>query len=1243
MLHPQRSAQTVLLCDLCETVDLQSHCELCNVNLCKACVEEHLSDSSKQHDVVSFLRRKSTPSYSKCPTHADKHSKLYCEECDVPVCSTCVSKKHRGHNLCDVLEKFNSSTASLQKDLEELESRIYPRYEEMASDVQTEKSELQTKYGKLTTAADQQGEVLHREITAIVNQRKSDIQEMKNKHMAALDKNTDEITQRITELRKIIEDLKKILNTKDVSLTSTYKSRNGEFRQLPPKVRVTLPSFSPSKIDKDQLNKMVGSLSLLSITKQQGCTIKPLLDEPGVTTTIDTEYQYLYNVRCLSEEQVWTCGKNKIMKLFNLRGKLLTSIKTKSGNAPEDIALTRDGDLVYTDYDKTINLIKNKQIQTVVTLQGWYPLYVCSTASDDLLVTMISDDWTQSKVVRYSGSTEKQSIQFDDQGRPLYSSGVYKYISENRNLDICVADCEANAVVVVNQSGKLRFRYTGHPSNTKQSFTPRGITTDSQSRILTADHDNYHIHILDQDGQFLRYIHCDLEYPHGLCVDIRDNLFVAECRTAKVKKIQNCMTQIPEMLHPRRSAQAVLLCDLCEITPIQSHCELCNVNLCKACVGEHLSDSSKKHNVVSFLDRKSTPSYPKCLTHADKHSELYCEKCEVPVCSTCVSKKHRGHNLCDVLEKINSKTESLQKDLEELESRIYPRYEEMASNVQIEKSELETNYGKLATTADQQGEVLHREVTAIVNQRKSDIQEMKNKHLDALNKNTDEITQRITELRKIIEDLKKILNTKDVSLTSTYKSRNGEFRQLPPKVRVTLPSLSLSKINKDQLNKMVGSVSSLSITKEKQGCTMKLPEAVHVSSRPVKPLLDEPRVTAAIDTGYDDLYSVSCLSEEQVWTCGEDKIMKLLNLRGELLTSIQTESRNEPLDISVTRDGDLVYTDYNKTVNLVKNKQIQTVITLHGWVPHNVCSTSSNDLLVTMVSDDHKQSKVVRYSGSTETQSIQFEDQGRPLYSSGGYTKYISENRNLDICVADYEAKAVVVVNQSGKLRFRYIGHPSNTEQSFTPFGITTDSQSHILTADIYNHRIHILDQDGQFLLYIQNLERPHGLCVDLKDNLFVAEYLTAKVKKIQYLDCELLDDDTYVHYGESGELVSNGEEEKSQQINIKELLVETEEITSESDWFAQSSPQKKVVKVQDGKDMKMKDRRQIHAKPVVLCRSATLLGVNLNSMFKQNICHVSYGITPAINKRRKSSLPVADYGQISEVDEEVVKVDEVA
>ena len=208
-----------------------------------------------------------------------------------------------------------------------------------------------------------------------------------------------------------------------------------------------------------------------------------------------------------------------------------------------DIAVTQSGDLVYTEYhDSSINLVRGTQIQTLITLRGWRPWGVCSTSSGDLLVIMRSDDKKPTKVVRYSGSTEKQTIQRDDQGKPLYSStGYYKYLSENRNSDICVADCSARAVVVVSAAGTLRFRYTSHPSTPRESFRPYGITTDSQGNILTSDYDNDRIHIINEDGHLLRFIHnCGLQYPGGLCVASRDNLFVAEMTTGKVKKIMNC-------------------------------------------------------------------------------------------------------------------------------------------------------------------------------------------------------------------------------------------------------------------------------------------------------------------------------------------------------------------------------------------------------------------------------------------------------------------------------------------------------------------------------------------------------------------------------------------------------------------------------------------------------------------------------------------------------------------------------
>ena len=79
--------------------------------------------------------------------------------------------------------------------------------------------------------------------------------------------------------------------------------------------------------------------------------------------------------------------------------------------------MTLRGSLVYIDpVDTSANIVENTQILPLIRQRVWRPLQLCRT------FTMMSDNIKQSKVVYYSGSTEKQSIQWDDQGKPLYSS-----------------------------------------------------------------------------------------------------------------------------------------------------------------------------------------------------------------------------------------------------------------------------------------------------------------------------------------------------------------------------------------------------------------------------------------------------------------------------------------------------------------------------------------------------------------------------------------------------------------------------------------------------------------------------------------------------------------------------------------------------------------------------------------------------------------------------------------------------
>lgn len=280
-------------------------------------------------------------------------------------------------------------------------------------------------------------QILHREIDNTIKKLEADLDEMDTELMTVLTKKEDEIAHISSEISKNIVDLKNLIASNDVSVVSANISRNAEFRKLIPKLKISLPRFTSQRINREMIQ--LGSISVVSIettehnfvtdspdndSSSSSSSESPTIAVPFVIKEINTtlgESGGLRSVSCLNDENIWTCGQDNIMQLYSLQGKLVKSIKTKSGNRPEDIEVTRNGDLVYTDEnDRTVNAVNNSQIETLIKSNEWTPSNVCNTFTGDFLILLYNDDSKQTKVVRYSGSSEKQNIQFNDNGHALY-------------------------------------------------------------------------------------------------------------------------------------------------------------------------------------------------------------------------------------------------------------------------------------------------------------------------------------------------------------------------------------------------------------------------------------------------------------------------------------------------------------------------------------------------------------------------------------------------------------------------------------------------------------------------------------------------------------------------------------------------------------------------------------------------------------------------------------------------------
>lgn len=531
-------ANSPIHCDLCNEPNPPLHCEECQCNVCLACVGKHLSDLSKDHKVVPYQKQGSIPKYIKCQSHASERCELHCQRCDKPVCNTCLlSNSHKSHSLTELMELIRSKKEVIEKDFEEIQQIIYPKYEEILIQLKTDQLNVDSYFEDLIEKITKQGQEWHLEVDRLVSKLHNDILAKKRKHIASLQQEEEDIASTISEIKQSIRDLKRILDFKDFYSTAVYKSKNAVFNRFPEKI--SFPSFLSKKIDVGHLSRQFGLF-----TTESGCSFQSnlLLKSLNTIETFESGHRWIHGLACLSEYEIWIIGRDnsygsdsgKRMKLYSTKGELLQSVK--ANYKPVAIAVTKNGDLMYADDYRNVNIVEDNQIKEVIRLKGWEVLDICTTLSGDLLVIM-NDGKNSSKVVRYCGPTEKQTMQFNDDDQTLYSPGGEKYIVENKNFDICVADHDAHAVVVVNQDGKLKYRYTGQTASEK-SFDPNGIATDSQSRIIIGTDEDCNIHVLDQEGQFLSQIYMHVYSPKGFCVDANDSLYVADYE--KIYKIRYC-------------------------------------------------------------------------------------------------------------------------------------------------------------------------------------------------------------------------------------------------------------------------------------------------------------------------------------------------------------------------------------------------------------------------------------------------------------------------------------------------------------------------------------------------------------------------------------------------------------------------------------------------------------------------------------------------------------------------------
>lgn len=251
------------------------------------------------------------------------------------------------------------------------------------------------------------------------------------------------------------------------------------------------------------------------------------------------------------------------------------------------------------------------------------------------------------------------------------------------------------------------------------------------------------------------------------------------------------------------------------------------------------------------------------------------------------------------------------------------------------------------------------------------------------------------------------------------------------------------------------------------------------------------------------LWRIACDGNGNIWVSDNTWIINQLDRDGSILKTINLPENVMVLSLNVQQELVFIEGFDDTKICKYKNNSVVTLLKLLNWCPNGFCHTVNDNILVSMRSLDHKRSRVVRYSGTTEVKVIESDNQWKPLFSVGNQcVLLLTENGNGDICVADYAGKSVVVLNLFGTRRFIYKGNIMSKAGTniFQPLHIVNDEKRHVLISDQSNNIVHIIDSDGNFIRYI---EYPcnGGISVDTDHNLVVGELMTGNIRIIKYLE----------------------------------------------------------------------------------------------------------------------------------------------
>lgn len=270
-MDPNASCLDIQRCQICDDGFAELFCVCCDIKLCRMCIGAHIADDPEKHNIIKIIDKYKPIIFPACDMHSQKLCKNYCQQCDLAVCSSCISSEsHERHKLLKIKEILKRKKGIIKNDSDELEQEVLPSLERIVKQVESRRKELEETFENVFQNIETQRKTWHQEIDNIVNTLKEEVCVIQKSQMKAQGDYLQRLKELLLDVRLSIQKNKDLLESLEISELLLYECKKSKLKMLPPKLEISAPRFIPKPIEKHVISEQIGFITGFYISKQEG-------------------------------------------------------------------------------------------------------------------------------------------------------------------------------------------------------------------------------------------------------------------------------------------------------------------------------------------------------------------------------------------------------------------------------------------------------------------------------------------------------------------------------------------------------------------------------------------------------------------------------------------------------------------------------------------------------------------------------------------------------------------------------------------------------------------------------------------------------------------------------------------------------------------------------------------------------------------------------------------------------------